>query len=856
MKIIEVRDGIIKIDTEGFIANLSSFLKIEGTNKNYIAQVIQTKDNEKTVFAKILFLYENGTISDYDKTSPSEDSEITEFTPEILKNAINWTTPVIAGKTEDELNNIIVDSSIFNKKTLISVDDKNCKNVLIRNLSKQFNNLNEKVIIIDTLGDINAKKYISGKDFKLPLDKKSLQFMYEECLSDVTQDSKSTIVEIFRDLAEYSQTVKFLPFDALRTIVNDMVDKSHIFKLLVLKNKLAKFDKLGYFAKNSNEVSVIDKIINSKCAIVDVSHLDAAFQNKYISYLYENADSNNTRIVLELSNTISKKCLKNILESHINTTFVSHSKFKYINDIKNIFDNFIIFPSSDNNILFNIYSTFLRAMNKNSYLLVGEGTNYIPIVSVLKPISETVQYTPEDDTAVFDEIISEKDEAENILSDDVVNESIEQHEQTNELSVDTNEIIASIDKRSMNTISDITKDIEEPENMEMFSDADETVTSEPAEVISELEVPEKEDEPENIIEVKEEESFSTEDSVISETLPDENIIEAIADGKEEEKDNSLTEIIEDTTEELPGSENVLDHEIDTDKGENTSEIEDTSDIEELHADESDIVTDNIESDETEISIELDDNIDLDLYPDDTSEEKSSTNINEEVNIEDVNNLEAEQDEIEQDLQVSPINDNDIVSSDDEFVELDPDEASENDILIEMEDDLSDSEEALDEEIKREVDKVYTTRKEDDFSETDLDLIDEINNDDDILISDETSNDDNLLEELTEENDNQIIEEYHSETNDIKEEENVQDNEILETRSSSTPIVPVYDAEIPLEDRVESDPVQQGDTVTHVKYGNGIVEKLVKYGNKTLFMINFEMGGRKLLDPMLAEIKKA
>ena len=82
-----------------------------------------------------------------------------------------------------------------------------------------------------------------------------------------------------------------------------------------------------------------------------------------------------------------------------------------------------------------------------------------------------------------------------------------------------------------------------------------------------------------------------------------------------------------------------------------------------------------------------------------------------------------------------------------------------------------------------------------------------------------------------------------------------DDEILETRSSATPIVPVYDADIPQEDLVMSDPIEQGDSVTHAKYGNGIVEKMIKYGNKTLFSINFDNIGRRLLDPTLTEIKK-
>ena len=42
---------------------------------------------------------------------------------------------------------------------------------------------------------------------------------------------------------------------------------------------------------------------------------------------------------------------------------------------------------------------------------------------------------------------------------------------------------------------------------------------------------------------------------------------------------------------------------------------------------------------------------------------------------------------------------------------------------------------------------------------------------------------------------------------------------------------------------------------HAKYGNGVVEKMIKYGAKTLYSINFDNVGRRLLDPTLTEIKK-
>ena len=77
--------------------------------------------------------------------------------------------------------------------------------------------------------------------------------------------------------------------------------------------------------------------------------------------------------------------------------------------------------------------------------------------------------------------------------------------------------------------------------------------------------------------------------------------------------------------------------------------------------------------------------------------------------------------------------------------------------------------------------------------------------------------------MTEKNNNP----FNNDIDEVKENENV-DKEILETKNESTPIVPVYEAEIPQEDLVMSDPVEQGDVVVHSKYGSGVVEKMIKY----------------------------
>ena len=81
------------------------------------------------------------------------------------------------------------------------------------------------------------------------------------------------------------------------------------------------------------------------------------------------------------------------------------------------------------------------------------------------------------------------------------------------------------------------------------------------------------------------------------------------------------------------------------------------------------------------------------------------------------------------------------------------------------------------------------------------------------------------------------------------------SEKLETKTSQTPIVPVYSAEIPDEDIVESDNIQQGDRIIHAEFGRGVVEKIINYGERKLCSVNFEQVGRRLLDPKISEMKK-
>ena len=779
MRILEVRDGFIKIESEECL-NLTSFLRINSFEKSYIAQIIQVK-NSGSVYvavAKFVYIY-NETIVAYDKTLPPRDSSVEKFDFANINSYFDVKIPLIPAKFVSG-ENVKLDKDVLSS-LLLSIDSPDKTNTLIGNMVKQ----SDKNIVIDLRGNIEiGEKYIAGVDFKLPLNTSTLQFMYADCLNDATSDSKDLVKEIFSDLAAYSKTVEFLPFKALKTIVDDMVDKSHIFKLLVLKTKLAKFEKAGYFAGTKAEADKLSEIIKKGNAVLDLSKLDTIFQNRYLETIMQIIDGDNSEIEVftNLSNLVNKKNLKKIVQSSKHNVILSaDSKFKYVNDIKAMYKNFLIEPSFVNKSVFKPFVSILSSMGKDEVLFVGECSDRLPLVLSAEQIELTgnININTEESEDEIDLGLSPEEAAIAQKSDELISQ-----------------ISDEIKTESSNDIVDLFSDAEdEPE--EEQSNAYETPLESGNDYHTKIDSTQTVKVPEEILDVVE----------VNEVGVNEEI--------NTESDAELT--IESDTE-----------------SDDAYSVQDTEATIDLISPESDNKVDSAE---------------VEIIPNDDYVEPEVLSENEVVIPQKADDFTVE--EISEDA----LNDDEF----DAIVELDESEITDDDILVDMAEnsDFEESEEdELDKEIVEDVDKVYTTIKDDTISDEDLDFIDELNGDisvagEELVISDDFE----AVQDLSDENDEPDFLEPLEEVGGAGKQPE-KEKEILETKNSTTPIVPVYDAEIPQEDRVVSDPIEQGDTVVHAKYGTGVVEKMIKYGAKNLYSINFDNVGRRLLDPTLTEIKKA
>ena len=791
MRIIEVRDGFIKFEAEK-APELSTFVRVSYFEKNYIAQVVQIKNagSVYNVYAKLVYLYD-GLVTPYDGSLPSRDALLEEFSFAEVNEGFNIKMPIvpcefIGGET-------LKADADFMDSLFICSDKPDYINGIVSNLSKQLLN----TIIIDMQGTLSREAVVAGNDFRLPLNSETLDFMYEDCLNDATAASKSVVKEIFDDLSAYSKTVDFLPFSALKTIVDDMVDNSHIFSLLVLKNKLQKFDRAGYFASLKEDADKLEDLIKAGNITIDLSKLDAIFRNRYLETILSCIEKNSekVKVFINASNDISKKNLKSIiLNENVNPVLITGTRFKYTNEIKSMYKNFMLESSFVLGEIFKPFKNMLSSMPDGTLLFIGEATDRLPLIiktGELENLSPA-DYSAKIVSSAGDGDITEENIAENLTEEELADLSPEEQAVVN---------------KSDELMSKISEEIEssEPINEDLFGSDETQEENEEAEDIAFSEMTEfhtnvtESAAPETLNDVYTDLTEDSDDATQSVETPDvlsldDENAENIEEAEQIEVDEDLIEDIEtDINEEIPQDTDAL-------------PLEEVNGLEEIQ-----------ETAEAELPKE-------EIIPEaeELSDEEATLSNEEEIPM----SGDSEDDD----------------SAFDEIVELDENEISDNDIVVdltdgEMLDGISDD---VDKEITEDVDKVFTTMKEDTISDDDLDFIDELNND---LNSDEeiSINEGEGIEPLEDFNQDgdedgflEPLEEVNDTPKDVQEE-----REILETKNSTTPIVPVYDADIPQEDIVMSDPIEQGDTVVHAKFGTGVVEKMIKYGSKNLYSINFD-----------------
>lgn len=405
MKVLEIKNNLVKIayDVKDNLS-LSSFVIIEDVNTPYVAQVVNVKADITANYAivKLLFTFnEEGILKNYNGTIPSLKASVTVLPSNELLDIIPIEQPIIMGQLAQQNVQLKVDKTIFDNNLLVCSNNLENTSVLLNNIIKQ---LKEKIVIFDTDGQFDWEdKIVFGKDFRLPLNYDTINFIYDNELDDVDATSKAIIQDIFIEVQEYTKTLPegYLPFETFLNVVDQQYRETQITQLILLKNKLLKYRDLNVFAETLKDVlSLSIAIDKSDITVIDISDMTPELQKLILSYTYDVMNSSGSDIYsfVKTDNSNSdKKLLKKFLaRSNVYTTIICSHAYKYLSEIKEAAQNLILFAPLTLQHDFASYNTYLNKLNQDEFIIYGAHTQNIPLIVELDDITIPEEEQPEE----------------------------------------------------------------------------------------------------------------------------------------------------------------------------------------------------------------------------------------------------------------------------------------------------------------------------------------------------------------------------------------------------------------------------------------------------------------------------
>lgn len=770
MKILEVKNNLVKISyTAKDNLVISGFVIIEDRQSPYVGQVMSLKADSGINYAivKLLFTFnQEGVVKNYNGTIPELDANLTKLSAAELLDILPIEVPFMAGKLAQQDFILNIDYSTFDKNLLICSDNVENTDTLLSNIAKRITENNDKSIIFDITGTIEAEnKLVFGKDFKLPLNYDTINFIYEHDLNDVEPTSKAVIQDILLEVQEYSRTLleQFIPFDLFIAVIDSQAKKLQLPELALLKNRLMKYKNDNAFAQEAKEIHSLRASVRANLStLLDISGAESDLQNLIISTVYSELTNLDLFIysLVEINNeNADKRLLKKILTNNkIFTSVVCPHNYRYIHDLKELASNMFLFAPQTIQHDFSSYNVFLNKLNPDECIVYGKATQHIPLIVEVMPVEALEEYQ---------KTFAQK-AAENIVEEDSFSEASDTFSEND-------------------MMDDAEAPMAEPE----------TVSEPPLEPIEDGADSENEND---------EELNSTENN------DSENPEEAVQE--EEAEDNSDLETNADSDEE-PVSEAEASEEDPNVEAEQSEETEQNI-LEPIDEEELVVTTEDSLPEE---SLEFQEDVMIEELPDDNLQEPPLVQTDENMEI----------------LEEAPAPE---ISLDETPLEQGGAQAEQQDGLTEDDlnfiDNLNEPE--TQEELIVESDVQHDTEPQNQVP--DAEEFVENSEEPEFIDSNESNS-----YEVSDASDFIDMLEAADDTS----EENVLGEE-------QPPVVPIYPADEDTPVTGEAQMYEPGDKVAHPKYGEGIVEKMVKFGNKVLCSINFA-NGRRLLDPTISQLSK-
>ncbi|OGI03047.1 MAG: hypothetical protein A2104_01895 [Candidatus Melainabacteria bacterium GWF2_32_7] len=420
MLIGAINNDIIKIlfntqKEELLLGNLIKIINEE--NNGVIAQVFGIENSKKTASNNIanvkilLTLKQSNKWYEWEGNIPSKEFKVEKVSNKELISYISGLkqkNPVTLGYLSLYDNaKLDIEAANFENPTVILSDKQYQRVNTSYLLAQELVNNQAKVVLFDFTGEYShittANRLEAGRNFKLPLNSKGVESIYDKSLVNVSAETRAIIEDIFMSLQEYIEESQlgFIPFTHFKKVVNDEYEENRTTELILLRNKLTKIEKQNIFANNKFETESFKMCIkNTDFIIVDFSRISSSWHKNFVDYIIDlNIEDYNQRFFVIFnanetnidSDLITKLYIQGY-RSGIKPIVSVDYKSKYFNNVLSVAKNMIMYSPEINSNKLSNFEVFLNKLNNKEALLYGDITQSIPLIVRIDNISSEFEY--------------------------------------------------------------------------------------------------------------------------------------------------------------------------------------------------------------------------------------------------------------------------------------------------------------------------------------------------------------------------------------------------------------------------------------------------------------------------------
>lgn len=427
MKLVEIKNSLAKLYYEpvDFSLALSDFLTIDDGNQKIIAQVIsiESTNSDTTNCAVLKFalnLNADNTHSLYSGYVPPLDALVSKTQPKIIysvfsdsKSGINLGYLVGSFGIHIDLKSDLMDNFLYIQSD--RQDEVNLFSEKILNFNSKYS---RKTLVVDFDGLNNFSDYNTlrlGDDFKLPINNETINYIYENDLTGLTIEQKSIVQDILLEIQEYINSIedKFIPFDTLLSVVNDIYESDKSVGVILLRNKLLKYKQLNIFASDIDEILSLEKSVDSNLVtVLDVKNVLSNWQKEALNFVLNNIQSS-YYLMLNIKDDSIEQDSINLIYKLDNIRPIIFSKYDslFAQQLKSFAKNLVLFRPQAYQKVFATYNSFLNKISQNEFIVSGDATYYTPLI--IEKLSENIELVEADNHET--EKVIQTEESEQIL---------------------------------------------------------------------------------------------------------------------------------------------------------------------------------------------------------------------------------------------------------------------------------------------------------------------------------------------------------------------------------------------------------------------------------------------------------